>query len=190
MVFDLAGTRGLPEGQRTLAGGDADQVHVPIIGPVPRQMSVTREPANHSEVFDRLAQAVGLAKGPEFLGWLAHLKAELKIPATLKDAGVAADKLDALVRVAVADGCHPSNPVAVSEKDFSDIFRRDKFYEFSFAYNRFARQPQPVQFGIVDAEQNPFGIKRMVAAKRIIIKILQFSRPFLNFCFQFQIQLP
>lgn len=74
--------------------------------------------------FDRLAQAVGLAKGSEFLGWLAHLKAELKIPATLKDAGVAADKLDALVRVAVADGCHPSNPVAVSEKDFSDIFRQ------------------------------------------------------------------
>ncbi|MFZ5628143.1 MAG: iron-containing alcohol dehydrogenase [Spirochaetota bacterium] len=74
--------------------------------------------------FDRLAQAVGLGKGEEFISWLTQLKAELKIPATLKEAGVTADKLDALVRVAVADGCHPSNPVAVSENDFREIFQR------------------------------------------------------------------
>lgn len=76
------------------------------------------------ERFDRLAQAVGLGKGGEFVSWLTQLKAELKIPATLKVAGVAADKLDALVRVAVADGCHPSNPVAVSDEDFREIFER------------------------------------------------------------------
>jgi hypothetical protein len=74
------------------------------------------------ERFERLAQAVGLAKGGEFLRWLADLKSELKIPQTLKDAGVTADKLDALVRVAFADGCHQSNPVAVSEQDFREIF--------------------------------------------------------------------
>ena len=46
----------------------------------------------------------------------------MKIPATLKDAGVSADKLEPLVKVALADGCHPSNPVAVSEQDFRNIF--------------------------------------------------------------------
>lgn len=72
--------------------------------------------------FDRLAHAVGLKSGAEFLPWIKALKERLKIPATLKAAGVTADKLDALVKVAVADGCHPSNPVPVSEKDFREIF--------------------------------------------------------------------
>lgn len=76
------------------------------------------------ERFDRLAQAVGLGKGGEFVSWLTQLKAALKIPATLKAAGVGAEKLDALVRVAVADGCHASNPVAVSARDFREIFRQ------------------------------------------------------------------
>jgi len=74
------------------------------------------------ERFDRLANAVGLAKGSEFIPWLKALKEQLKIPATLKAAGVAADKLEPLVKVAIADGCHPSNPVAVTEKDFREIF--------------------------------------------------------------------
>ena len=74
------------------------------------------------ERFDRLANAVGLAKGSEFIPWLKALKEQLKIPATLKAAGVSADKLEPLVKVAIADGCHPSNPVAVSEADFREIF--------------------------------------------------------------------
>ncbi|GAB4429487.1 MAG: iron-containing alcohol dehydrogenase [Turneriella sp.] len=74
--------------------------------------------------FERLAHAVGLSSKEEFLPWIKDLKTRLKIPATLKEAGVGADKLDALVRVAVADGCHLSNPVAVSEHDFREIFQR------------------------------------------------------------------
>lgn len=74
------------------------------------------------ERFNRLAHAVGLKTGAEFLPWIKALKERLKIPATLKAAGVTADKLDALVKVAVADGCHPSNPVPVTEKDFREIF--------------------------------------------------------------------
>lgn len=74
------------------------------------------------ERFTRLAQAVGLADKGAFLPWLTKLKAELKIPATLKEAGVPNDKAEALVRVAVADGCHLSNPVAVGEADFQRIF--------------------------------------------------------------------
>ncbi|MFO1472419.1 MAG: iron-containing alcohol dehydrogenase [Turneriella sp.] len=68
--------------------------------------------------------AVGLARGSEFIPWLKALKEQLKIPATLKAAGVSADKLEPLVKVAIADGCHPSNPVAVSEADFREIFSK------------------------------------------------------------------
>lgn len=74
------------------------------------------------ERFDRLAHAVGLKNGTDFLPWLKSLKAELKIPATLKEAGVTSDKVEPLVKVAFADGCHPSNPVAVTEADFRTIF--------------------------------------------------------------------
>jgi len=74
------------------------------------------------ERFERLAHAVGLSKKDDFLPWVKNLKAQMKIPATLTDAGVTADKLDPLVKVALADGCHPSNPVAVSEQDFRNIF--------------------------------------------------------------------
>jgi alcohol dehydrogenase class IV len=76
------------------------------------------------ERFERLAHAVGVQNGDAFLTWLKDLKMRLKIPATLREAGVPRDKLEALVRVAVADGCHLSNPVAVSEQDFRDIFGR------------------------------------------------------------------
>lgn len=73
--------------------------------------------------FDRLAHAVGLKSGAEFLPWIKALKERLKIPATLKAAGVTADKADALVKVAVADGCHLSNPVPVAAADFLRIFQ-------------------------------------------------------------------
>jgi alcohol dehydrogenase class IV len=76
------------------------------------------------ERFERLAHAVGVQNGDAFLTWLKDLKMRLKIPATLREAGVPRDKLEALVSVAVADGCHLSNPVAVSEQDFRDIFGR------------------------------------------------------------------
>lgn len=72
--------------------------------------------------FDRLAHAVGLKNGTDFLPWLKALKAELKIPATLKEAGVTSGKIEPLVKVAIADGCHPSNPVPVTEADFRAIF--------------------------------------------------------------------
>lgn len=74
------------------------------------------------ERFDRLANAVGLSSGGDFIPWLKTLKEQLKIPATLKAAGISVDKLEPLVKVAFADGCHPSNPVAVSAADFRVIF--------------------------------------------------------------------
>lgn len=76
------------------------------------------------ERFEKLAHAVGLAQRDQFLSYIQALKAELKIPATLREAGVSSEKIDALVKVALADGCHLSNPVPVSENDFHTIFKR------------------------------------------------------------------
>jgi alcohol dehydrogenase class IV len=79
--------------------------------------------ARKPDAFGRLATAVGLASAAGFLPWIAKLKSDLKIPATLKDAGVSADKIEPLVKVALADGCHLSNPQPVTEADFRAIFK-------------------------------------------------------------------
>jgi alcohol dehydrogenase class IV len=76
------------------------------------------------ERFVALAQAVGAksATGEGFLSWLADLKKEIGIPANLGEAGIGKDKLEALVKVAVEDGCHPNNPIACKREDFVRIF--------------------------------------------------------------------
>lgn len=57
-----------------------------------------------------------------FLRWLADLKATVGIPATLAQAGIGAEHLDELTRLASEDACHANNPVAVSVEDFRRVF--------------------------------------------------------------------
>jgi len=82
---------------------------------------------NTSEVarFRRMAATVGLTDTSPgaFLAWLGQLKKEVGIAAGLKSSNVSADKLDALVAVAIDDGCHPNNPVVCTRADFDRIFR-------------------------------------------------------------------
>lgn len=77
------------------------------------------------ERFVTMARRVGLSDETPagFLAWLGALKRATNVPADLAAAGVAKDKLDALVEIAVADGCHPNNPVACTREDFVRVFR-------------------------------------------------------------------
>ncbi|HEU4404930.1 MAG TPA: iron-containing alcohol dehydrogenase [Polyangiaceae bacterium] len=74
--------------------------------------------------FARMAQAAGLkdASAKGFLAWLAELKAAVKVPARLRDAGVTREQLPKLVEIATADACHPNNPREVARADFERIF--------------------------------------------------------------------
>jgi alcohol dehydrogenase class IV len=76
------------------------------------------------ERFARLAEAVGLAAGdgPGFLRWLTRLKAEVGMPATLAAAKVDRALMPKLIDLALADGCHQSNPRPCSREDFARIF--------------------------------------------------------------------
>ncbi len=60
--------------------------------------------------------------GENFLAYLKDVLLELKIPASLKDAGVKEEQLGALVDVAEKDICHSLNPGPVSRADFTKIF--------------------------------------------------------------------
>jgi alcohol dehydrogenase class IV len=59
-----------------------------------------------------------------FIDWLAGLKAQLGIPASLGLAGVNRGQIDALVEVAINDICHQTNPRPVTREDFASIFDR------------------------------------------------------------------
>lgn len=75
------------------------------------------------ERFERLTSAVGVFPTPEhFLEWLAEVKKEIGIPANLKEAGIKAEQIPALVEVAMADGCWQQNPRPCSRGDFQRIF--------------------------------------------------------------------
>ncbi|MBE9179809.1 iron-containing alcohol dehydrogenase [Oculatella sp. LEGE 06141] len=70
-----------------------------------------------------LAAVVGVEPtGDRFIDWLETLKAEVGIPKTLSQIGVAEHKVDELVAVAYADGCHPLNPRACSAADIRSIY--------------------------------------------------------------------
>ena len=77
-----------------------------------------------ADKFKNMAMTVGLkdqsANG--FLNWLADLKVQTGIPKNLTAAGVKKEMLEQLVEIAVNDGCHPSNPKAVTKEDFRTIF--------------------------------------------------------------------
>ncbi|MBD2462985.1 iron-containing alcohol dehydrogenase [Oscillatoria sp. FACHB-1407] len=72
----------------------------------------------------RLATVVGADEptGAGFIAWLNALKAEVGIPNTLTEAGVAVDRLDQLVAIAFADGCHPLNPRPCTADDIRGIY--------------------------------------------------------------------
>ena len=83
---------------------------------------------NISAVPDRfkiLAETVGLKNSDplSFIQWLSQLKKEVGISANLIHAGVSKDKLEALVEVAIKDGCHASNPQVCKREDFIAIFK-------------------------------------------------------------------
>ena len=65
----------------------------------------------------------GEAGARDFITWLAELKASLNIPATLTPLGVKPEHLPKLVDVAIADGCHVTNPRPCMRADFDALFR-------------------------------------------------------------------
>lgn len=78
------------------------------------------------ERFKNLAIAAGLKEKDQnsegFMGWLARLKSETEIPATLSEAGVKKEQIAMLADLAFQDSCHGNNPRACTREDFLKIF--------------------------------------------------------------------
>ena len=76
------------------------------------------------ERFLRLARAVDptATDGVQFIEWIRDLTQRLGLPQTLMEVGIEPASLDALLDVAEADPCHPSNPRPVSRAQFKMLF--------------------------------------------------------------------
>ncbi len=72
--------------------------------------------------FAELAHAVGVPSVSNFVPWLAHLKHRIGIAPGLASVGVRRDQIPRLVEIAVADGCHATNPRPCAAADFERFF--------------------------------------------------------------------
>jgi alcohol dehydrogenase class IV len=78
------------------------------------------------ERFATMATTVGIddRTGAGLLRWLADLKVEIGLPASLVDAAVDPDRLEELAAFAEGDACHVNNPRPVTRGDFRLIFEK------------------------------------------------------------------
>lgn len=73
--------------------------------------------------FAELAHAAGATSASTFVPWIAHLKHQIGIAPGLAAVGVTRDQLEPLVQVALADGCHATNPRPCTKADFDCFFK-------------------------------------------------------------------
>ncbi len=59
----------------------------------------------------------------DFVDWLTNLKSRVSVPAKLAEKGVRAEHVPQLVKIAVDDICHQTNPKPCKAADFERIFR-------------------------------------------------------------------
>lgn len=73
--------------------------------------------------FAELARVtMGGRKADDFIAWLAWLKVDIGIPATLDAVGGKRKHRDLLVAQAMADSCHQTNPRPCTQEDFEALF--------------------------------------------------------------------
>ena len=73
--------------------------------------------------FAELAHVAGAASASTLVPWIAHLKHQIGIPPSLAAVGVKRDQLGRLVEIALADGCHATNPRPCTTADFDCFFK-------------------------------------------------------------------
>ena len=82
-----------------------------------------RNRAAIATLLEQLGRTLGLEPGG-FVDWVARLRRQLEIPRTLAALGMSAEHIPVLAPRAVADPSAAGNPIALSEADYADLYRR------------------------------------------------------------------
>ena len=83
-----------------------------------------RRPPGKTPDPNRDPAAVSSASPQNYVDWAAQLRRQLEIPRTLAALGMSAEHIPVLAPRAVADPSAAGNPIALSEADYADLYRR------------------------------------------------------------------
>ena len=83
-----------------------------------------RNRAAIEELLEQLGRTLGLGDADGVLGWIADLGRACEIPASLDALGMRADHIPVLAPRAASDPSAAGNPIALSEADYAELYRR------------------------------------------------------------------
>jgi len=87
------------------------------------RFNATAESVQKERRLDRMAQAMGLARGDDIPDAIRALNARLGLPSGLAAVGVTEDMFDAVITGALADHCHKTNPRLASADEYRGMLR-------------------------------------------------------------------
>ena len=72
----------------------------------------------------RMAEAMGLGQGGDVAGAIREMSARLGLPAGLSGMGVQASAFDKIIKGALADHCHKTNPRLATSADYAELLEQ------------------------------------------------------------------
>ena len=91
--------------------------------PAVLRFNASAESVQKENRLNRMAQAMGLQSGSDIPQAIVDMNARLGLPHGLAAMGVNASQFDAVIRGAMADHCHPTNPRIASPEDYLDMLQ-------------------------------------------------------------------
>jgi alcohol dehydrogenase class IV len=91
--------------------------------PAVLRFNASAESVQKENRLNRMAQAMGLQSGSDIPQAIVDMNARLGLPHGLAAMGVNASQFDAVIRGAMADHCHQTNPRIASPEDYLDMLQ-------------------------------------------------------------------
>ena len=88
------------------------------------EFNASTESMQKEKRLERMARAMGLASGGDIADALREMNARLQLPAGLSAMGVESQLFEKIVRGALADHCHLTNPRLASADDYSSLLEK------------------------------------------------------------------
>ncbi len=88
------------------------------------RFNASAESVKKEHRLERMAYAMGLASGSDIPDAIQAMSARLGLPAGLRAMGVSEGQFDDVIRGAMADHCHKTNPRLATPEDYREMLRQ------------------------------------------------------------------